>query len=98
MRLGLFRAPNKKLAISDEGMGLGEISISCNACSHLAMPSAVRLVHISTRPSHMWPRASPEARSKRGRNACGVYLPDLEQPRPPDAPPGLVKLRLVQKE
>jgi hypothetical protein len=39
-----------------------------------------------------------EARSKRGQSACGVYLPDLEQLRPPDAPPGLVKLRLVKKE
>ena len=38
-----------------------------------------------------------EARSKRGVSACGVYLPDLEQPRPPDAPPGMVKLRLVKK-
>ena len=26
-------------------------------------------------------------------SACGVYLPDLEQPRPPDVPPGMVKLR-----
>jgi hypothetical protein len=39
-----------------------------------------------------------EARSKRGQSACSVYLPDLEQPRPPDKPPGMVKLRLVQKE
>ena len=38
-----------------------------------------------------------EARSKKGKSACGVYLPDLEQPRPPDAPPGMVKLRLVKK-
>jgi hypothetical protein len=38
-----------------------------------------------------------EARSKRGKSACGVYLPDLEQPRPPDAPPGIRKLRLVKK-
>jgi hypothetical protein len=28
-------------------------------------------------------------------NAQGTYLPDFEQPRPPDAPPGVVKLRLV---
>ncbi len=35
---------------------------------------------------------------KRGQNACGVYLPDLEQPRPPDVPPDLVKLRLVKDE
>jgi hypothetical protein len=28
-----------------------------------------------------------EARSKKGKSACGVYLPDLEQPRPPDLPP-----------
>jgi hypothetical protein len=38
-----------------------------------------------------------EARSKKGESACGVYLPDLEQPRPPDVPPGIVKLRLVKK-
>jgi hypothetical protein len=37
-----------------------------------------------------------EARSKRGKSAWGVYLLDLEQPRPPDAPPGMVKLRLVK--
>jgi hypothetical protein len=36
-----------------------------------------------------------EARSKKGKSACGVYLPDLEQPRPPDLPPGLVRLRVV---
>jgi hypothetical protein len=29
-----------------------------------------------------------EAHGKRGVSACGVYLPDLEQPRPPDLPPG----------
>jgi hypothetical protein len=39
-----------------------------------------------------------EARSKRGQSAYGVYLPDLEQKRPPDGPPGIVKLRLVKKE
>ena len=38
-----------------------------------------------------------EARSKKGKSACGVYLPDLEQPRPPDNPPGTIKLRLVKK-
>jgi hypothetical protein len=37
------------------------------------------------------------ARSKKGKSACRVYLPDLEQPRPPDVPPGMVKLRLVKK-
>ena len=37
-----------------------------------------------------------EARGKQGVSACGVYLPDLEQPQPPDAPPGLVKLGLVK--
>ena len=38
-----------------------------------------------------------EAQSKKGKSACGIYLPDLEHPRPPDAPPGMVKLRLVKK-
>jgi hypothetical protein len=36
------------------------------------------------------------ARSKRGTSSCGVYLPDLEQPRPPDDPPRVVKLRLIK--
>jgi hypothetical protein len=39
-----------------------------------------------------------QARSKRGQSARGVYLPDLEQPRPPDVRPGLVKLQLVKHE
>jgi hypothetical protein len=38
-----------------------------------------------------------EARSKKGKSACGVYLPDLEQKRPSDLPPGLAPLRLVKK-
>jgi hypothetical protein len=39
-----------------------------------------------------------EAHSKRGESACGVYLPDLEQKRPPNLPPGLAPLRLVKSE
>ena len=38
-----------------------------------------------------------EAHGKTSKSACGVYLPDLEQPRLPDKPPGMVKLRLVKK-
>src|SRR5580693_9009760 len=38
-----------------------------------------------------------EAHGKRGVSACGVYLPDLGQPRPPDLPPGLIRLRVVVK-
>jgi hypothetical protein len=37
-----------------------------------------------------------EARSKAGKPACGVYLPDLANPRPPDLPAGLLTLRLVK--
>jgi hypothetical protein len=37
-----------------------------------------------------------EARSKKGKSACGVYLPDLEHARPPDLPPGKVKPPLVK--
>src|ERR1700723_684245 len=38
-----------------------------------------------------------EAHGRKGKSGCDVYLPDLEQPRPPDAPSGIVKLRLVKK-
>jgi hypothetical protein len=34
-------------------------------------------------------------RMAREASACGVYLPDLDQPRPPDLPPGLARLRVV---
>jgi hypothetical protein len=37
-----------------------------------------------------------EARSKGGTSSCGVHLPDLEQPLPPDGPPGRAKLRLIK--
>ena len=37
-----------------------------------------------------------QSRTTRGRTDCGVYLPDLENRRPPDLPPGMVKLRLVK--
>ena len=30
------------------------------------------------------------------RAEAAVYLPDLDQPRPPDLPPGLIKLRLIK--
>jgi hypothetical protein len=28
--------------------------------------------------------------------SCGAYLADLEQPRPPDLPPGRARLRLIE--
>jgi hypothetical protein len=31
-----------------------------------------------------------------GQERLRRILPDLEQPRPPDAPPGMVKLRLIK--
>jgi hypothetical protein len=83
------------------------VRIACRVCSRggsyrLARLAAkfgpeVSLRDLTERFSYdcLW-RA--EARSKRGQNACGVYLPDLEQPRPPDVPPGLAKLRLVKDE
>jgi hypothetical protein len=39
-----------------------------------------------------------ESRSKATLKAqsCGVYFPDLENSRPPDLPPGMMKLRVVQ--
>ena len=39
-----------------------------------------------------------EASSKRGTSSCGVYLPDLEQPWPPDDPPSRAKLRLIKNQ
>jgi hypothetical protein len=41
-------------------------------------------------------RAAGQVASQREQNACGVYLPDLEQLRAPDKPLGMVRLRLVK--
>lgn len=80
------------------------IRIACHFCSRTGSYRLARLtakfgLEISLRDltdrfsyNCLW-RA--EARSK-GKSACIVYLPDREQPRPPDAPPGMVKLRLIK--
>ena len=39
-----------------------------------------------------------EALSKKRQVGLRLHLPDLEQKRPPDLPPGLPPLRLVKKE
>ena len=81
------------------------VRIACRQCSRKGAYRLARLAakfgpeitlrDLTNRFSYdcMW-RA--EARSKKGKSACGVYLPDLEHKRPPDLPPGMVKLRLVK--
>jgi hypothetical protein len=81
------------------------VRIACRACSRrgsyrLAGLAAkfgpeITLRDLTDRFSYdcLW-RA--EARSKACKSACGVYLPDLANPRPPDLPPGLLKLRLIK--
>ena len=80
------------------------VRIGCRQCSRKGAYRLARLAakfgpeitlrDLTNRFSYdcMW-RA--EARSKKGKSACGVYLPDLEHKRSPDLPPGMVKLRLV---
>ena len=82
------------------------VRIACRVCSRrgcyrLAPLAAkfgpeIALRDLTDRFSYdcMW-RA--EAHGSKGKSGCGVYLPDLEHPRPPDAPPGMVKLKLVKK-
>jgi hypothetical protein len=80
------------------------VHIACRVCSRSGSYRLARLAakygpEITLRdltdrfPTIAW-RA--EARSKKGKSACGVYLPDLEHKRPPDLPPEMVKLRLVK--
>lgn len=81
------------------------VRISCRVCSRRGSYRLARLAakfgpeitlgDLTNRFSYdcLW-RA--EAHGKRGLSSCGVYLPDLDRPRPPDLPPGLVKLRLVK--
>jgi hypothetical protein len=82
------------------------VRIACRVCSRRGSYRLARLAakfgpeislrDLTDRFSYdcLWRAA---ARSKKGKSVCGVYLPDLEQPRPPDVPPGIVKLRLVKK-
>ncbi len=81
------------------------VRIACRVCSRrgtyrLARLAAkfgpeITLADLTARFSYdrLW---QAEARSKRGVSSCGVYLPDLDQPRPPDLPPDLVKLRVIK--
>ena len=81
------------------------VRIGCRQCSRKGAYRLARLAakfgpeitlrDLTNRFSYdcMW-RA--EARSKKGKSTCGVYLPDLEHRLPPDLPPGMVKLRLVK--
>jgi hypothetical protein len=81
------------------------VRIACRVCSRTGSYRLARLAakfgpeitlrDLTDRFSYdcLW-RA--EARSKAGKSACGVYLPDLANPRPSDLPPGLLKLRLIK--
>ena len=76
------------------------VRIACRVCSRRGRLAAkygpgIGLCDLTEQFSNdcLW-RA--EARSKKGKSACGVYLPDLDNPRPPDLPPGMVQLRLVK--
>jgi hypothetical protein len=81
------------------------VRIACRVCSRTGSYRLARLAakfgpeitlrDLTDRFSYdcLW-RA--EARSKAGKSACGVYLPDLANPRAPDLPPGLSKLRLIK--
>jgi len=81
------------------------VRIACRVCSRTGSYRLARLAakfgpeislrDLTDRFSYdcLW---RTEARSKRGVSSCGVYLPDLEQPRPPDDPPGRAKLRLIK--
>jgi hypothetical protein len=75
---------------------LRRVRIACRVCARRGSYRLARLAakfgpeislrDLTDRLSHdcLW-RA--EARSKKDKSACVVYLPDLEQPRPPDVPP-----------
>jgi hypothetical protein len=80
------------------------VRIGCRVCSRRGSYRVARLTakfgpeislrDLTDRFSYdcMW-RA--EAHGRKGKPACG--LPDLEHPRPPDVPPGLVRLRLAKR-
>ena len=55
--LRFFGATDKNLTKSDIGWAKARFRSSANACSHSAMPSAARLVNMSTNPNNIWPRA-----------------------------------------
>jgi hypothetical protein len=82
------------------------VRIACHVCSRrgsyrqarLAAKSGpeIALSDLTNQFSYdcMW-RA--EAHGRKRKSGCGVYLPDLEHRRPPDLPPGMVKLQLIKK-
>ena len=83
------------------------VRIRCRVCAHKGSYRLARIAakygpEISLRDllerfsyDCLW---RTQSRPKKEKTNCGVYLPDLEQRRPPDLPPGMVKLRLVVDE
>jgi hypothetical protein len=83
------------------------VRIACRQCSRSGSYRLARLAakmgpeatldEVLRRFSYdcLW-RQESRAKAALKAQACGVYFPDLDQPRPPDLPPGMLKLRLVQ--
>ena len=79
------------------------------ACRHCSRAGSYRLARLAAKFGPETPlrdlldkfsydciwREENRAKSKDARS-CGIYLPDLEQPKPPDLPPGLVRLRVIK--
>ena len=57
MGLRLLARPMKILPNPTAAWAMARFRSSSNACSHSAMPSAARLVNISTSPKNKWPGA-----------------------------------------
>ena len=84
------------------------VRIACRNCSRAGSYRLARLAaklgpeatldEVLRRFSYdcLWREESRAKTATLKAQACGVYFPDLEQPRPPDMPPGMMKLRLVQ--
>jgi PEP-CTERM motif len=66
--------------------------------SSASVPSAARRASRVVERAAGQPKSLAESHGfRRSLAAAFEVLPDLEQPRPPDAPPGLVKLRLTKR-
>jgi hypothetical protein len=91
----LIESASRARAAKASASRLEDCTVRCASIGSLDWPRSLgRKSASAISQTDLW---LAEAHGRKGRSGRGVYLPALEQPCPPDAPPRMVKLRLVKK-
>lgn len=73
----------------------GDARLAVLAAKHGPYISMGRLI-IEIMKACAWAPWNPERRPQKYGMKCGLYCPDLRRPDPPDLPPGMKELTLIE--